>query len=429
MAGILEAYLMGKQARRTEDAAQQVNAMREFIGQNGAAIFGGDQNALGQLATMGPEGLGAAMEMRGQMEARAARQSDAARAAREWAERQDAATVAAEVEKTNRLLKGAAYFHARGDRAGYEGFVRQNGGDPADFPFESFPALAAQAGEVLEVWQGFQPQAPDPLKGAPTGYMFNDPGNPAAGVAPLPGYERSPGVVVNTGDMGVPQPQIGTIPQGFVAVPKPDTPAGFEMMPIPGGPEDRTRSDAAQANARDVSTETIVTAASRARAAAGDRVTGNLGQGVAQNVPFTASAETMRQVNVLKATAKIENLQAMRAASPTGGALGAVTAPELVMLEDKAGALDPSSPNFLRDLDDYERTLLRTIHGPEEGDRIFEATREGQAPPPGAASAVGAPPQTFLSNPAVTRAAQGAGVSPEELWQYLSDEDKAELSK
>ena len=68
----------------------------------------------------------------------------------------------------------------------------------------------------------------------------------------------------------------------------------------------------------------------------------------------------------------------MRAASPTGGALGSVTDSESAMLASKAGALDPTSPNFVRDLDDYERSLLRTIHGREAGDLIYEQTRAPQ---------------------------------------------------
>ena len=63
--------------------------------------------------------------------------------------------------------------------------------------------------------------------------------------------------------------------------------------------------------------------------------------------------------------------RAMRAASPTGGALGAVSDSENAMLAAKAGALDPSSPNFARDLDDYELTLLKIVHGPEAGQKIF----------------------------------------------------------
>lgn len=66
----------------------------------------------------------------------------------------------------------------------------------------------------------------------------------------------------------------------------------------------------------------------------------------------------------------------MRAASPTGAALGGVSDKDLALLASKSGALDPASPNFERDLDDYERTVLRLVHGVEAGDRIFEATRD-----------------------------------------------------
>lgn len=69
MAGILESFLAGKEARRVADAAEQVNAMNAFLGQNGQAIFAGDQNALGQLAGMGPQGLQMALGMKGDLAA------------------------------------------------------------------------------------------------------------------------------------------------------------------------------------------------------------------------------------------------------------------------------------------------------------------------------------------------------------------------
>lgn len=66
---ILESFLAGKEARRVADAAEQVNAMNAFLGQNGQAIFAGDQNALGQLAGMGPQGLQMALGMKGDLAA------------------------------------------------------------------------------------------------------------------------------------------------------------------------------------------------------------------------------------------------------------------------------------------------------------------------------------------------------------------------
>lgn len=153
-----------------------------------------------------------------------------------------------------------------------------------------------------------------------------------------------------------------------------------QSAPVPGSPAAVEAAKVAQAGAvkegnKSVSTDVITSAAGRAREAAGNRQLGGFGQGVASALPWTDSAEVARQVEVLKSNAKVENLQAMRAASPTGGALGAVSDSENAMLAAKAGALDPSSPTFIRDLDDYERTLLRIVHGPEAGDRIFSQTR------------------------------------------------------
>jgi hypothetical protein len=174
----------------------------------------------------------------------------------------------------------------------------------------------------------------------------------------------------------------GTIPQGYELL---EGPEGASMRPIPGGPEDTSKKDAAAQGQSDVATRVVTSAAQRARDAAKQRAFGHVGQGVVSNLPWTDAAEVARQVEVLKSTAKVENLTAMRAASPTGGALGSVTEKEADMLAAKSGALDPNSPNFERDLDDYELTLLQVVHGPQEGARIFSETRSGggqTVPPP-----------------------------------------------
>jgi hypothetical protein len=132
-----------------------------------------------------------------------------------------------------------------------------------------------------------------------------------------------------------------------------------------------------QDDARDIASDSILNAANRALEASRNRVlTGQFGQ-IASNFKSTDNAEVYRQVDVLKANATLGTLQAMREASPTGGALGAVTAPELIILQDKIGSLDPASPNFERDLADYTRTLLQTVHGATEGDRIFNERYAG----------------------------------------------------
>lgn len=174
----------------------------------------------------------------------------------------------------------------------------------------------------------------------------------------------------------------GTIPPGYMLN---EGEGGVSMAPIPGGPAAQDIAGAeSQAIVKkgqaDVATRVVTSAAARARTAAGKRDFGPYGQSIVENAPWTDSAEVSRQVQVLKSQATIENLNAMRAASPTGGALGNVTEGEGRMLAAKSGALDPSSPTFQRDLDDYELTLLQVVHGPQEGQRIFEQTRAPSLP-------------------------------------------------
>lgn len=128
---------------------------------------------------------------------------------------------------------------------------------------------------------------------------------------------------------------------------------------------------------RMTSSDVVLNASTRALEAAKDRfATGALGAVAAFN-PGSNNAEVYRQVEVLNATARIETLNEMRRNSPTGGALGNVTEGEGKMLAAKAGALDPASPNFERDLADYTQTLLRVIHGKAAGDAMFEQSWPG----------------------------------------------------
>jgi hypothetical protein len=196
--------------------------------------------------------------------------------------------------------------------------------------------------------------------------------------------------------------QIGTIPQGYEAIRDEETGA-IQMRPIAGGPKDNSAQEAVQQGIKDTSTELVLTAAERAREAARNRDFGAFGTTTVGGMfPQSDSAEVLRQVDTLKSLAAAENLNTMRAASPTGGALGNVTEKELALLQNKSGALDPNSPNFERDLADYERTLLRTIHGPEAGDAILSQARGGGQ------NTGGAP----------------AGVDPED-WEFMTPEERA----
>lgn len=183
---------------------------------------------------------------------------------------------------------------------------------------------------------------------------------------------KKAGAASNTVTVGGSPSNIGTIPQGYAAIPDPNEASGYRMVAIPGGPEDTAKTDAAKASGTAIASDVITTAADRALQANKDRQVGGLLGAAASYNPSSTNAELYRQVAVLTANAKVENLQAMRNESPTGGALGSVTKDETKMLADQAGALDPASPNIERDILDYTRTLLQVIHGKETGDAIFE---------------------------------------------------------
>lgn len=182
-----------------------------------------------------------------------------------------------------------------------------------------------------------------------------------------------------TNTVGEGEARMGTIPQGYMVTGEGES---LRMVPIPGGPEDMSGKQAVKEGSNETQSNVILSAADRAREAHANRFwkAGPLA-GLAGMVSNSQNAEVNRQVAAIKANASLANLQQMRDASQTGGALGSITERELDILEAKSGALDPQSPYFLRDLADYERTMLEIVHGPAEGRRIFEATRGGVATP------------------------------------------------
>lgn len=227
-------------------------------------------------------------------------------------------------------------------------------------------------------------------------------------------------VNVNTGDGA---PGLGKLSTDFGYVldengnPKIDPATGLPTAAaIPGSPAALEAAALAEkaalgAGRKDVSTDVITTAASIARDLAAKPGNTGMTGAVWSNLSETEAAELRRQVGVLTANATIENLTAMRAASPTGGALGAVSDRENAMLAAAAGAIDPnaSGPDFQRALDNYEKTLLQIVHGPEEGARLYQETRPA------------AQPNLDYSAPA---APEGWGGDPA-LWQFMSPEDRA----
>jgi len=131
------------------------------------------------------------------------------------------------------------------------------------------------------------------------------------------------------------------------------------------GAEASVEEEANAEASRNLAREVITNASKYAREANARRTvkSGPGAQLAAQN-SASENAEVQRQVDVLTSNAKLETLNAMRQGSSSGASgLGALSENEAKMLADRAGALDPASPYFLRDLKDYEETLFRTVYG------------------------------------------------------------------
>lgn len=399
-ADILGAMQQGNALAHQVNQQRQQNALRGFLGDNAEALMQGDQNALAQYARLDPT---AAFDMMGRQQDRAWRQDERqyqrsrdarqdqraakldARGDQEWQMKiqQHAAQLsAAEREAQAKQIEDAVKVGlAAQSPQEWDALVQSVGAPDLVGQFENRQALANRYMEVSAILKG---QAPEPMSGP--GKVYAD---IQRGLLPEGTPLRGEGTTVKV-DMGGGAPGLGKLSTdyGYVMDPSTGQPVidpqtGLPTASaIPGSPAaleaQQAASKAAQGGgAKAVSTDTVMTAANEARNLIGRTSTGTLGAGLAY-LPESDAAEVNRQISVMKSIATIETLGAMRAASPTGGALGSVTEKEGAMLAAAAGALDPKSgpERFGKQLDNYERTLLRIIHGPKVGDAIFEQSRD-----------------------------------------------------
>lgn len=156
---VLANYARGRQLGRQ-------TAMEDMLRQNAGGLMQGDPQALNALAAYDPQ-LAQGMALQRTQEARAVQAHDLAtkeanmrmqglsaemtRKAQEYAAGLSEAERKAKADKIERALKGGAYFHKNGDKAGYDNFLRQNGIDPAQYPFEQFPAIANTLMPVADI--------------------------------------------------------------------------------------------------------------------------------------------------------------------------------------------------------------------------------------------------------------------------------------
>jgi hypothetical protein len=166
--------------------------------------------------------------------------------------------------------------------------------------------------------------------------------------------------------------EVGTIPQGFEMVTDPVTGAR-SMRPVTGGPEDPTKFNEKKA-ANEAQKATV------ARQAIAD-IKGKLSQGGMFNLPEVGvvgsrladmglnqeAVDVKRKLETLQSVVSFDRLQQMREASPTGGALGAVSERELALLQSSMGALsnDMSEEELMKTLDFIDGVMSKFAAYPQ----------------------------------------------------------------
>jgi hypothetical protein len=97
--------------------------------------------------------------------------------------------------------------------------------------------------------------------------------------------------------------------------------------------------------------------------------TTGFGAAIFQNIPATQAFDVRSLVDTIKANAAFDKLQAMRAASPTGGALGAVSDNEGRLLAAAIGNLEQaqSAAQFIDNLKRVKNIYLDIVNGPGNG--------------------------------------------------------------
>ena len=112
-----------------------------------------------------------------------------------------------------------------------------------------------------------------------------------------------------------------------------------------------------------------------------DNVTGMIGNALSY-VPGTAAHDVAMQIDTIEAAVGFDRLQAMRDASPTGGALGQVSEKELALLKSSLGNLrqSQSREQFLRNLARVKQHYVGVINAFKNDGTLQGAGATAQTP-------------------------------------------------
>lgn len=206
--------------------------------------------------------------------------------------------------------------------------------------------------------------------------------------------------------------EFGTLDKGTMMVQGRDEQGNitYQVMPIPGSQAaaDVERAAAAKDAAREGGIKTAgvvltnIDEAQRIIAESKLPTSGFTGS-MLKKIPGTAATDVGALVNTIKANIGFDKLQAMRDASPTGGALGQVSNQEIDFLQSTLNNLnqEQSQEQFNRQLQILENQYLQTIAKfnayPEEAKAAAGYTDIGTSSPAGTQGSSAAPDFTKMS--------------------------------
>lgn len=165
----------------------------------------------------------------------------------------------------------------------------------------------------------------------------------------------------------------GNIPPGY-QLERDEKGNPLRMVPIPGSPaaieaQEKSEKSAKAKQQTAASGNIVVQDIDRVLQLASDPnslpITGGAGSFLSR-VPYTAAHDAANLLETVKANATFDRLQQMREASPTGGALGAVSDFENRRLAATIGSLEQSQSKeqFVRNLARVKEVYLDIVHGP-----------------------------------------------------------------
>lgn len=434
-------FVAGQQAGFQAAEAQRQNALAAAMQEHGAGLVRGDEAAINALAGFDPTLVMGVQNQQSQMadrdrrfglseEAHRAQMSDmqarlelayaqAGRQAQELGMKMDGAQrsqLRDQFDQTVAMLTAAdtpekfeAIMSMPGARAAVEQFV-----GPGMDSFENLNVIVAAAlgaKDALDLNRpaGFRQATPEEAAqyGAQAGQFGPDgrfyPVNPPSGMTLRQtgdGFEFVQGP-------GAGAPGAGTVPQGYRRVVDESDPQGWRIEPIPGGPvAQQQQAEAEQAEMRQEQAQRYANVVLDDIGRVRDIVQRhpNLTTGMAGNftsaIPATPAHDVAQLLQTIRSNVGFDRLQQMRAASPTGGALGAVSDFENRQLQSTLGNLEQSQTleQFMRNLDRLEQVYNEIVHGPQ-------AAQSGAGDVPPIPSSL---PQEY-----------------HDLWQHMTPEDRA----